>query len=538
MADRTVLYKLEMTGNLVPKSKELSTHLKVVEKNARSAKEETSNLRKVMAGIGSEMGSTGGRVLNLAEGLGGAGLAGAATVAVAGFAALMGALVRGVHSFAEYAKVAADAEVRIRGLGLVTEQQAAKVRDLGVAYKQSQEHLDAFKVKLASLADDEMKKTLETSNKIKTVWEAIKFVAMGALATFVEHNSLLGFLPGGGSSSLVTGPIKMTSGVKGSSDVTEHDQFPVRREETIKKAKGDTAEDVESRIRLANAEMGLIITERFQEVQTERIAAANEAIGNLIVDKLTEIMEDRSNQAPRVGGSQGVMDAMSLASGGVGGMAAALGGPVGMIASAVVQLGPQLGNVLKDGITQVFDLVTGLPGWINEAIFTVINSLETMLPKIIEGIVTMAPKLVIVLIRALPHILIGITKALLAIPGQIVQSIKELPMELWEAIKSALGGLFKSKDGDILGTDLRGGDKRIFGIKLPKLDTGGTLESDGVYFGHKGERVLNPAEVRRGGGGNTYHFHGGVIDTQGLIELLRKTQGAYGRRNTLDPLLN
>lgn len=35
------------------------------------------------------------------------------------------------------------------------------------------------------------------------------------------------------------------------------------------------------------------------------------------------------------------------------------------------------------------------------------------------------------------------------------------------------------------------------GVNIPGLDTGGFIESDGIYMGHAGERVLNPAETER-----------------------------------------
>ncbi len=544
MADRTVLYKLEMTGNLVPKSKELATNLRLVKKETDDTDKKVSNLRKVLAGLAGDMGSTGGRAVNLATGLGGAGLAGAAAAAAGGVVLLIGALIKNVHHFAEYAKTSAEAEKRIRGLGLVTEEQAAIVRDLGAAYKQSQQHLDAFKVSLAAGNSDQLKETLETSTKIQTAWEAVKFAVSGIFAAFVENHTLLGLLPGGGSSTAVTGPIKMTSGVKGTSDFGTYDQFPVRTEEKI----GSGARTSSGPAKWEAYQAAIVDNMNHQiEIAEEMKAAALEAntiLGGVIVDKLTAIQ-----QAPaysRAPGSQTLSAGIGIATGGLGAAAGALGGPVGMIASAVIELGPQLGNVIRDNIRDIFKLVTQLPDWIIDAVLGVVDTLEDLLPRLIAGIITLAPKLVIGIVQALPGIVMGIGRAILAIPGQIVAAIIDLPKALWEAIKSALGGLIKGKDGKFLGTSFKKGEFEILGFgdrknedhgqAIPAAASGGAVERDGMVYVHKGEQIVPTKLNRQGGGGINIHVAGSVIDTIGLVNEIRKVLGPYGRRGSNDPL--
>lgn len=82
---------------------------------------------------------------------------------------------------------------------------------------------------------------------------------------------------------------------------------------------------------------------------------------------------------------------------------------------------------------------------------------------------------------------------------------------VFSSIASGIGNAFKNAFNDVIpdsvqipsitiGEGVPGPDITIGGgsLDLPSLDTGGLLKSDGLFYGHAGERVLNAAEVDRG----------------------------------------
>ena len=62
------------------------------------------------------------------------------------------------------------------------------------------------------------------------------------------------------------------------------------------------------------------------------------------------------------------------------------------------------------------------------------------------------------------------------------------------------------------------------------------IERSGLYFGHKGERVLSANETRNYSGGNVgaMNFYG-VQDVRKMADALRKAQGSYGLGLSLAP---
>ncbi len=542
MADRTVLYKIDITGNAVPKSKEFATNLKLVKKETDEADKKVSAFRKVLAGLAGDMGSTGARAVNLAQGLGGAGLAGAATAAAAAVGMFAVALVRNVHQFAEYNKTAAEAEKRIRGLGLVTEEQAGKVRDLGVAYKQSEQSLDAFKVKLAALDSDGLRQTLDTSLKIKTAWEGIWFVIKGGLAAMVENRSLLGLLPGGGSSQLVTGPIKMTSGVKGSSDVSSRDLFPVRTEQRIGGGSASSASPYDPSAFVSTLSgLNVVVSTTIPTIRDFGKKLHRAGVASEMAAASSPLRTSGS-----VGG--GGIDMLGVAGAAMGGsmsgvVGALAGGPIGMAAVAVMDFLPKMGETIRNLGTQLKDFVTGLPDFIRGALSAVTDVID-MVPAIVTGIATAAPMIVTEIVAALPDILIGLASLLVEIPKAIIKAMLDMPRQIWMSIRDGLKELldalnpfktFKKNGavGNLLDTLNPFNDRKD---KVPKLASGGDITSDGLAYVHAGERVEPAGVTNNNSRGGDIHVHGSIIDTAGLFDILRKNQGSNGRRMSLSAL--
>lgn len=118
-----------------------------------------------------------------------------------------------------------------------------------------------------------------------------------------------------------------------------------------------------------------------------------------------------------------------------------------------------------------------------------------------------------------------VADALYALPG-------EFASELASVLDDLFGGLNPfDGDGSFFGLDAVAGVEDLLGVDLPFLDKGGTLTSDGLYYGHAGERVLNPTETQNYSYNNSrsvgdIHVHG--ADPYRSIDLLSRHLGPFG----------
>ena len=90
--------------------------------------------------------------------------------------------------------------------------------------------------------------------------------------------------------------------------------------------------------------------------------------------------------------------------------------------------------------------------------------------------------------------------------------------------------MFKGPEGAFLGTQLGAGTdrKRLFGIHIPSLDTGGDITRDGLAFVHAGERVLNRSETRNTQNSVVVNAVVSSPDPRQFFDQLRALKGSYG----------
>ena len=216
-----------------------------------------------------------------------------------------------------------------------------------------------------------------------------------------------------------------------------------------------------------------------------------------------------------------------LAAGSAGALAfaAALGAPVGLFVVWILHI-----TGVMDWVRRLGAMVgTSLPGWVNDGILMIISIFAGGLAVIggfingfIEGFMR-------------GGFVAGIEEGF-ARAGQVLDvfagawertigRIRDFATDAWDTIKSSAVKVLGSI-GDVVGNNVRAGfnavvpdevnipsvtlsapdwaggmSKTIGGgsIDLPQLKSGGMIEETGLFVGHAGERVLNPAETSKTG---------------------------------------
>jgi hypothetical protein len=454
MADRHILYTLDMKGNLNPKAKELAGHLHLVGKEAKATETKVGDLRKLIASFGGDITSTGGRLANLAEGLsavsGSLGTTavrfGAAGLAVA---ALGVAFYKATGIMAGFAQSAGEAEQRIRGLGLMTAEQALGARELAAAYREAQEDLDALTVELSVKHKDSINSgtkawaafTLQLQKMKFELFDVAEWMATNASFTpwglFAKGLGFGGGVAGGPKKSRpLTGtsmpgmpgygvlqgpsgglfpgaatPPKSSAGSFGlpawmSSALTGNAEMMANLNSSI--MAGQSAATLAS---FTNAPTGS--SSVFAALRRGRQANfADAGIGSIAPPAAPFLPGFGKTLGAGVGGLATGLG--TVASGGniTSGLLGMLGGPVGMLAST-------LGGTLASGgsISKVTD------GLIDQA---------KAIPTIVRGIVEAVPDIMTALIKAAPEILQSLVKVLLELPIILIKGIGEAIADIFK----------------------------------------------------------------------------------------------------------
>lgn len=235
-----------------------------------------------------------------------------------------------------------------------------------------------------------------------------------------------------------------------------------------------------------------------------------------------------------------------LSGGGVSGvLSAAGGGPIGAIVSAIV--GALKDPTILSGLfNQVLEIYTDLPSMLTGVLEGVIPNLIRQVPELMAGFATLGPSIVVSMIEAAPEIFAAVIEALLTLPKAFADAIfgKEgLVNRAGDALNpfndgDVFGNLKgNTAKGGVLGTNLGAGaeTKRILGVKVPFLETGGSITKDGLAYLHAGERVLNRNESR------AYNSSIGTINVYGATDARRFTEelqskiGPFGLGFSLTP---
>lgn len=206
--------------------------------------------------------------------------------------------------------------------------------------------------------------------------------------------------------------------------------------------------------------------------------------------------------------------------------------------SALVDEIFSIDDMFNNALDQGLRLFADLPDEIFNIAGLLIPRFIRALPELASNFILLAPAIVWELVKAAPIFLSSIIEAMLQLPGEFVkQFIDAFKLgELLDILKGTFG-----KAGTIVNSakgliDLKGDEKRLFGIKLPSFDTGGMVGRDGLAYLHAGERVLNRSETRNYNGGSVGAINVfGVADARSIAEDLRNKLGPYGLNLSLSP---
>ncbi len=525
MADRHILYTLDMKGNLAPKSKELAGNLRSVGKEAKETEKKVGDLRKLVASFGGDITSTGGRLINLAQGVSGlSGSLGKLGMVMGGTALAVTGLAIGfmklLSSAAETAREAGEAEKRIRNLGLVSAEAAAAAKKLGEAHTAAMREIDAATVN-ASARNANVLSGMTTI--WGDIWAAIKTVRielqgfigdMMMMDVFRNTNTstmLSGFSTAGQAGFGVLKPEKYFAGAseyewqgapdmrgvlgaggsksKGSSfslpswmsaALTGNASMMANLNSSI--MAGQSAATLGS---FTNAPTGASgVAAAMARGQQANFAAAG--IGSIAPPPGPFLPGFGKTLGAGVGGLASGFSTVAAGGNIAPGLLGMLGGPAGMLASTLAgQLTSKGGDIGK--------MTDGL---IDQA---------KAVPTIVKGIVEAVPDIITALIEAAPEILQSLVKVLI-----------ELPIILIKGIGEAIRDMFTTTDAE-------------------RATRAANDASRGTIRGRSG--YIEDLEERRNGGGSrsvVVNINGG--DTTRVAHELRKALGPYGRGASLSPL--
>lgn len=246
-----------------------------------------------------------------------------------------------------------------------------------------------------------------------------------------------------------------------------------------------------------------------------------------------------------VGAVQGFIAWLGAGSAGALAMAAAIGAAIGMFVVWILHI-----TGVMDWVGRLGAMVgTQLPGWVADGLLVIIGIFAgwlAVLGGFINGFIEGTMKGGFV--NGIKEGLARAGEVLDVFAGAFDRTLGRITgfaTDAWDNIKSSavdtLGDI-----GDVVGNNVRAGfnavvpssvsipsvtlsapdwaggmSKTIGGgsINLPQLASGGMIEEDGLFMGHAGERVLNPAETKKtneAGGPSPLSGGGGGVTIQTL----------------------
>lgn len=246
-------------------------------------------------------------------------------------------------------------------------------------------------------------------------------------------------------------------------------------------------------------------------------------------------------------------DALNAASGGLGSVLAAAGGPIGAAVAAALPILQDPSGFLQNIFDEIWNIAANLPDLIGIALSKTIPSMIRLLPTLITNLMKLAPAIILELVKALPLLMLSIVEALVTFLPTMMKHfvilIKSIPKEIGKAVGDAvsrlLTGPLTNKEGKfIFGTNLgrEAETKRILGVKLPSLDTGGTVTQSGLVMAHRGEHYGGVSSGRSTGMQTTNNSFGNIIiqsnNVDDIFRRFRQLQGSFGTGVLSTPLVN
>lgn len=219
----------------------------------------------------------------------------------------------------------------------------------------------------------------------------------------------------------------------------------------------------------------------------------------------------------------------------------------GQFLSAIWSLVSQMEATSKNVMRELIDFGTNLDDQLDATITQIPDMLIRALPDLVASLITLIPRLILDLVASGPLLFASLIEALIDMPKTIASSFFQMFAEFWARIKASLDrvtGVLSNKDGQFLGTGLGArseGNRRFLGIRIPKLDTGGTVTRSGLALVHRGEEFSGVGRHRQplgGGGSVTNHVTFNVTPTQDVDRFVREVRarlGTLGVGLTLDP---
>lgn len=209
-----------------------------------------------------------------------------------------------------------------------------------------------------------------------------------------------------------------------------------------------------------------------------------------------------------------------------------LAGPLGTLVGTVLDFVENLPQIATSILNEVLNIYLNLDEWVGEFLSGFVPAFIRAIPLIVAGFATLIPEILFEVIQAVPFIASAFVEAIITAIPVIMAHVKLIISELVMQLTKGLSPF--GKDGR-LGTNL-GSDaevKRILGVKVPFLDSGGVVMRTGLVVAHRGERYegVGRAAMRNGGSrsGTTINI-GAVVspDPRRTMEEFRYLQGTTG----------
>lgn len=368
---------------------------------------------------------------------------------------------------------------------------------------------------------------------------------LSPLAPGSQYTDFSGRGISGESGGVFVGPTQNDLEV-GGDIIRERDKAKREAEARKRKAESDLLEEISRALAMADKEKELIDRRVKAQIETNDMMLQiyydgiefQKETEKIIkeMDKATRDFERNYAASDKLSMSGGVSGVVSSASGGAMNM-----GPVSLVIDLFNSLVDDVFNIddlLNHTLDQGLRLFADLPEEIFNIAGLLIPRFFRAMPELISNFILLAPAIVWEFIKSAPIILSSVIEALLQLPGEFVKQFAEAFQlkEFLDILKGTFG-----KAGTIVNSakgliDLKGDEKRLFGIKLPSFDTGGMVGRDGLAYLHAGERVLNRSETRNYNGGSVGAINVfGVADARSIAEDLRNKLGPYGLNLSLSP---
>lgn len=248
----------------------------------------------------------------------------------------------------------------------------------------------------------------------------------------------------------------------------------------------------------------------------------------------------------------------AAAQGGLAGVASAYGGPIGALVGAILGLVEHLPDLIGGLVDEAAFIFVGLPDMLAEVIGQVLPAILTdQVPKIIAALPLLTTSLGFAILRSIPALVGALIQVIPKAAAEFVRAIRLMLTDLfsgslWSSFGRRIVDGFKgalaafNQIGDDLGIHLgakASGHKSLFGIHIPKLDEGGRIVRSGLVYAHQGEEYLGAPGSRAqrasssARGGPIYNIASLTIgDIRSIADQLRRGRGSYGIGLKIDPL--